>query len=144
MPVVLSTKFCTYYNLETNKTSEQAILKKELFYFKSKTDPKFHIIPCAALREVRDKDVRALIGPFMHAYSVVCEQLRVPYLVTSQMPGDSHDVEENAFLIELFPSKTIFTRAVLDVLHFYSFGKKVALIYDSEAGVIYQVTVVYI
>lgn len=87
-----------------------------------------------AWQEMREKDVAVLIGPFHHEYSVVCEHLRVPYMVTSQMPGDSPDVDDNAFLIELFPNARIFARSILDVIQYQGFEKKVGMVYDSKAG----------
>ncbi|XP_070198239.1 glutamate receptor ionotropic, kainate 2-like isoform X2 [Littorina saxatilis] len=83
-----------------------------------------------ARRQVRSQDVTAVIGPFYDEYSVACQQERIPYLVTSQTPGDESD---NAFLIELFPDDSIFARSILDLLNYYKY-KKVAVIYDSWAG----------
>nr|KAG5709248.1 hypothetical protein BaRGS_018000 [Batillaria attramentaria] len=83
-----------------------------------------------ALKEVREQDVSALIGPFVPQYSVACQHLRLPYLVTSQIPRNQ---QPNPFFIELFPNEQVFARSVLDVLRYYGF-KKVAFIYDTQAG----------
>ncbi|KAL8617120.1 hypothetical protein ACOMHN_014290 [Nucella lapillus] len=84
----------------------------------------------AALKEVRSQGVTAVIGPFHTEYSVACQHLRVPYLVTSQLPILE---QSNAFVIELFPDHRVFSQAVLDMLRYYNF-KKAAIIYDSPAG----------
>ena len=83
---------------------------------------------------MKSKDVRAVIGPFHHEYSVACQHLRVPYLVTSQMPSD---LDTNAFLIELFPNGGLFSQAVLDVIKYYRY-KKVAVVYHSSAGTLFD------
>ncbi|XP_076446177.1 glutamate receptor ionotropic, kainate 2-like isoform X2 [Babylonia areolata] len=83
-----------------------------------------------AIQEVRSQEVRAVIGPFHLEYSAACLHLRVPYLVTSQVPVSE---KGNAFLIELFPNYDVFSQSVLDILCYYHF-RKAAVIYDSPAG----------
>ena len=89
---------------------------------------------------MKSKDVRAVIGPFHHEYSVACQHLRVPYLVTSQMPSD---LDTNAFLIELFPNGGLFSQAVLDVIKYYRY-KKVAVVYHSSAGTLFDSPILYL
>lgn len=104
----------------------------DVFHIVSISNPSSHKIDGyrEAVQEVRDQDISALIGPFVPQYSVACQHLRIPYLVTSQLPKD---LQSDPFFIELFPNEGVFARSVLDVLKFYGF-KKLAVIYDTKSG----------
>lgn len=84
--------------------------------------------------ELLNKNVDALVGPFMPHYSVASQKLGIPYLVTSQLLERK---KTDDFLIELFPNAQVFARAVLDIIRYFG-HTKVAVVYDSQAGMFFM------